>query len=258
MEMKMDMKDMVAALARQPEASRRTMMGDRLQMFAEMPDEERQKAMKMMVSAIYDLPESDMRTIVATRTALLAELPEATRFKLMMTHMQITQEFPEALRMKEMKMVEGAIAGLPPSQKRSMMQAMQAMKSGDMPMGGKMPERTAPPATARPRPVTVPQQAPAWPETLRWITFVLGLWALVSAFIFDYGSGGGATGQAIGGVVAGFFPLINTLYFLAALSGIWLIIAPFIFGYGGAAAVLGILTGIAVTVLAGILTFRRS
>ena len=64
--------------------------------------------------------------------------------------------------------------------------------------------------------------------------------------------------EAIGGVVAAFFPLTNSLYFLAALSGIGLIIAPFIFGYGGVAAVSGILTGIAVAVLAGILTLRRS
>lgn len=257
MDMKMDMKDMVAALAKQPEAARRTMMGDRLQMFAEMPDEERQKAMKMMVSAIYDLPESDMRTIVATRTALLAELPDATRKKLMLTHMQVTQEFPEALRMKEMKIVEEAVAGLPPSKKQGMMQAMQAMKSGGMAMNAETPGKSETPAAVRPSPVTVPQEAPVWPETLRWITLVLGLWALVSAFIFDYSTGGGATGQAIGGVVAAFFPLINSLYVLAALSGIWLIIAPFILGYGGAGAVSGILTGIAVAVLAGILTFRR-
>lgn len=260
----MSMKEMAAALARQPEAARRTMLGDRMQMFYEKPEAERIEAMKMMIEGIYSLSDDEMYKIVATRTALLAEMPEAQRKALMMAHMQAAQAFPEEQRMKEMKMVQEAVAGLPQAQKQVMMRALQGMMSGDMAMGGGMAtghDRAMAggrPAVAVPGPTAAPVETQAEGQGRRWITFALGLWAVLAAFIFDYGAGGGALGQAIGGIVAALFPLLGTAYWLAALAGVWLIIAPFIFGYGGVAQVLGILTGIAIAWLAGTLAARRS
>ncbi|MER3458372.1 MAG: hypothetical protein C4309_06855, partial [Chloroflexota bacterium] len=109
----MSMKDMAAALARQPEMARRTMLSDRMQMFYEKPEAERVEAMKMMIEGIYSLSDDDMYKIVATRTAILAELPEEQRQALMMAHMQAIRAFPEGQRMREMKMVQEAVAGLP-------------------------------------------------------------------------------------------------------------------------------------------------
>jgi hypothetical protein len=252
----MSMKEMAAALARQPEAARRTMLGDRMQMFYEKPEAERVIAMRMMIEGIYSLSDDDMYKIVATRTALLAELPEEKRQALMMAHMQAIQAFPEEQRMKEIKMVQEAVAGLPQAQKQVMMRALQGMMSGDMAMSGGM-------ATARDRAMAggrpaAPVETQAEGQGRRWITFALGLWAVLAAFIFDYGAGGGALGQAIGGIVAALFPLLNTAYWLTALAGVWLIIAPFIFGVGGVAQIVGILTGIAIAWLAGTRATRRS
>jgi SPW repeat len=242
----MNMNDMVAALVKQPEDKRRMMMDDRLQMFIEMPNDKRQNAMKMMISATYALPDNDMRKLIATRTGLLAEMPEANRKKLMMTHMQLIKSFPEAKRMKEMKIVEESIATLPQTQRQTMMKMMKGMQSDNMPMGGGQMGMSGGAATlTAPRPTT----AAADSDTPRWVTLALGIWAIVAAFIFDAGASGGIIAQVIGGVVAGFFPLINSGYWIAALAGVWLIIAPFIFGYGGIALVSSILTGIAITAL---------
>ena len=245
----MDMKDMVAALARQPEDKRRMMMSDRLQMFLEMPDDKRKGAMKMMTEAVYALPDDDERKLIATRTALLAEMPEADRKKLMMTHMQVVKDYPDDQRMKEMQMVQESIAALPPDQRQSMMKMMQAMQSGKMPANGR--PATAPPTTSRrPTATTSSTTTSDGNEGVRWITLVLGLWAVVAAFIFDAGSSVAVAVQVVAGLVAVFFPLINRGYWISALAGAALVIAPFVFGYTGIAQISSILTGLAIAALA--------
>lgn len=254
----MNMKDIVAGLVKQSEAARRTMITDRLEMFVEMPDDQRKKAMGIMTEAVYSLSDADMRKLIATRTAVLAEMPEQKRRKLMMTHMQIIQGFSEAERMREMKMVQEAVGELPQPQKQMMVKMMEAMKGGGMPMGGGMSMSGGAGGAAIAMPATAPAAAPTWPEVVRWITLALGVWAIVVAFIFDYGGQGGVIGQLIGGIIAVLFPAINNTYWLAALAGIWLIIAPFIFGADTVTLIVSILTGIAIAILAGILAARRS
>ncbi len=45
----MSMKDMVVALVKQPATNRKAMMGERMQMFAEMDDEPRRQGMRAMI-----------------------------------------------------------------------------------------------------------------------------------------------------------------------------------------------------------------
>jgi len=52
----MDMRSMAAALAAMFEPERKTMLRERLLMFAEMPDGERAVAMRQMMEAVSTLP----------------------------------------------------------------------------------------------------------------------------------------------------------------------------------------------------------
>ena len=251
----MSMGDMVAALAKQPEEGRRAMMEERLNMFYEMDNAQREKSMRMMLQALQGLPENDFYKIVRTRTRILADFPAEKRKTLMQTHMGILQTLPEKQRMQEMQIVQEAIQGLPAAQKQVMMSAMQGMTA--------MKPQAAPAAQPASRPAPTPrpathEAAPGWVSPVRWLTVALGAWAIVMAFIFDFGGTAGVVAQIAGGLVAGVFPLINNLYWLSALGGVWLIVAPFIFGYGSTALVLSIITGAVIVVLAGVLAVRTS
>ena len=92
----MDMKAMVTALAKQPEANRKAMMIDRMEMFVEMGDAGRRQAMGAMLNALYELPADDFQKMVDTRTVVLAGMDEATRKKLMKTHMELLQDTQRA------------------------------------------------------------------------------------------------------------------------------------------------------------------
>lgn len=135
-----------------------------------------------------------------------------------------------------------------------MSQAMERMAGA--PAVQPRPQPTARPAPQPARPAAGGQR-PEWVTPARWLTVVLGVWAIVMTLLFEFGGAVGVAAQLVGGLVAGILPLFDTLYWLAALAGIWLIVAPFLFGYGSTAQILGILTGIVVTILAGAITLRR-
>ncbi|MBI2172393.1 MAG: hypothetical protein HYU30_10350, partial [Chloroflexi bacterium] len=103
--MAMDMKDMVRALASMPEGQRKTMMGERLKMFAEMGDADRARAMQQMMEAVETLSEPDVRKMIKTRTEILCEVPDKTRMTLMQTHMGLLQKMPPERAMMEMKTI---------------------------------------------------------------------------------------------------------------------------------------------------------
>jgi Protein of unknown function (DUF3106) len=126
-EMTMDMKDMVAALAGMPEEQRRTMMAERLAMFAEMPDTDREGAMRQMSEAVQALPSNDQRALIKTRTEILADLPEATRQKLMGTHMKAMMAMPPEAMMAEMKTVESITPQLTKERQAIVMKMMESM-----------------------------------------------------------------------------------------------------------------------------------
>jgi len=146
--MAMDMKDMVAALAKQPEAARRKMIEERLNMFAGMPQDERQKAMGMMIQALQGLPDEDMRKVVKTRTEVLCALPSTTREALMMTHMGVLQGLGQEKMMREMGMVQAIVPELSPSDRQTVMAMMEKMKGG-MAMGAMAPHEHRPAAPRR-------------------------------------------------------------------------------------------------------------
>lgn len=99
--MGMDMRSMAAALAQLPEDQRRTMLRERLEMFAAMNDLERASAMRQMMEAVGSLSHEDIKKLFHARYEILFELPEDKRMKLMQTHMGLVQQMgPEKARME--------------------------------------------------------------------------------------------------------------------------------------------------------------
>jgi len=107
--------DMVKSLVALPEDKRRAMLRERLNLFADMKDQERQQAMSQMMQAVETLSEADRRTLTKSRLECLCELPEATRGKLMMTHMGIVRAKGQDALMKEMQLVQGVLPELSPN-----------------------------------------------------------------------------------------------------------------------------------------------
>lgn len=89
------------------------------------------------------------------------------------------------------------------------------------------------------------------------LNFILGIWLIISPWIFNYSSGSKWNQFSFGIVIA----VLAAIRYLAPsqiwaswlnlLAGIWMIIAPFIVGYKGTAAYWNeVLVGIAVALLA--------
>lgn len=117
------MRDMAAALARLPDPERKTMMGDRLRMFAQMPEADRKRAMAAMMDGIAALPDDDKKKLFKTRFEVLVELTEAERSALMATHMGIVMEKGPQMMQKEMELTQAVLPQLPTSV-RQMVQTM--------------------------------------------------------------------------------------------------------------------------------------
>lgn len=125
--MTMDMGDMVTALAGMPDDQRRTMMTERLEMFAEMEDADREGAMGQMMEAVGTLPDGDQRKLIKTRTEVLADLPEASREKLMGTHMKLMMAMPQEGMMAEMETIKSIVPELTDRRQAVVMKMMEAM-----------------------------------------------------------------------------------------------------------------------------------
>lgn len=119
--------DMVKAIAALPDDARKTMLGERLRMFAEMAEPERLGAMREMVSALSTLPRSDQKRLISTRMAVLLEFPDATRGALLRTHMQALQGLPPAAQQGELEIVNELMDQMPEP-----MRAVATEKMGEM------------------------------------------------------------------------------------------------------------------------------
>lgn len=145
--MTMDMKDMVTALVGMPEDGRRKMMTDRLEMFAEMKDADREGAMGQMMEAVGPLPRGDQRKIIKTRTEVLADLPERTRQTLMGTHIKLMMAMPQERMMAEMETIKSIVPELTDRRGAIVMKMMEAMP---MPGGNGMGMSHAPASPGAP------------------------------------------------------------------------------------------------------------
>jgi len=126
------MRDMAAALARLPDAERRTMMGERLRMFAEMPEEERKRAMGAMVEGVAALLDEDKKKLFRARFEILAELTDAQRNNLMMMHMAILMGKGSQMMQKEMELTQAIMPQLSPSVRQMVQMMMEKMGKGGM------------------------------------------------------------------------------------------------------------------------------
>lgn len=106
--------DMMKAMAGLGDEQRKTLLGERLRMFAEMPETQRTQAMREMMSALVTLPREGQKKLIATRLAVLMELPDAQREKLMATHMQLMSGMPAEAQMGELQIVNELVDALPP------------------------------------------------------------------------------------------------------------------------------------------------
>lgn len=119
--------DMVKAMAALPDEPRKTMLGERLRMFAEMGEPERARAMREMVSALSNLPRTDQKRLIGTRMAVLLELPDAARQALLSTHMQVLQGLSSEAQRGELEIVNELMDAMPEA-----MRATANQKMGDM------------------------------------------------------------------------------------------------------------------------------
>lgn len=119
--------DMVKAMASLAEAQRKTMLGERLRMFAEMSDAERARMMKEMMSALVTLPREDQKKLIGTRLAVLMELDDASRMKVMNTHMQLMSKMPEQAQTGEVEIINELMDQMPEPAR-----ATAKAKMGDM------------------------------------------------------------------------------------------------------------------------------
>ncbi len=119
--------EMVKILAEMPEEQRRSVLRERLRMFALMLEGERKRAMRTMLEALLRLPDDELAPVVLTRTRLLSELPERTRRALLQTHVAVLNEFPDADREREWRFVMRAVSRLPAEKRLFFERMIQSM-----------------------------------------------------------------------------------------------------------------------------------
>ncbi len=253
----MNMEDMVGALASMNEEKRKTMMSERLEMFANLSEGERRDSMKQMMGAVGKLGESDKRKLIKSRTIILCEMSDTDRKKLMGAHMEIMKGMGQDKMMGEMKIIQSIMPELSQEHQKILEGMMKMMPMPSMGMGGGgMSMGASGSGTGN------------WGLTCTWITALLGLAVFLSPFILGHQTNAaplwndvilGVGIVILAGIVAivkadlrfGSWPL--GFMWISALAGIWLILAPFILQYQEVSTALGgdIILGIGVTVLAG-------
>jgi hypothetical protein len=120
---------MVKALVGLPD-KRKTMMTDRLAMFAEMPDAERKNVMSQMIAAVETLPDADKKKLFKTRFEALCTFTPDKQMKLMSTHMGILQEKGQAAVRKEMELTQAVLPELSPTAQATVQKMMKSMGGG--------------------------------------------------------------------------------------------------------------------------------
>lgn len=177
----MGMDDMIQALAQMPETQRRTMMGERLAMFAELSEERRRGAMKQMLEALGRLPEASARLMVKTRTQVLCDLPANIRDSLMGAHMAVLTGMPSSQAQRELQLVNSIVPELTASQRQTVTGMMEKMRPMMATMGG------------GPRLAVTPTLAPHASVRLAGWGAVL----LISPSVVGFGKGAGAAGNDV-------------------------------------------------------------
>jgi flagellar motor component MotA len=118
-----DMRGMVRMLARAPEEQRRTMLADRLAVFARQSENQRAGAMRMMLDAALELPDDDYRRLAGSRMQVLMGLAPDEQMTLMRTHLSVLEDLAPEKRAKEMSTMKALTAEMP-AERRKMVAAM--------------------------------------------------------------------------------------------------------------------------------------
>jgi len=264
----MDMKSMAAALASMPEDQRKTMLRERLLMFAEMPDERRAEAMRQMMESVSVLPRQDIRKLFKTRFDILFELPESTRMKLMQTHMALLQQMGMDKMRDEMQLVQELMPELSMATRQGVEQMMKMMPMPAMSMGsGARATAGAVQAAGE------PAQLAGWGQALSWIAAAGGVWLVVWPFLLGYSANGAiVVNNVILGVGIALVTAIvaiarqqatvgwvAALLWLTVLASVWVVVSPFVLNYGGvgAATIINVLSGLGIGILALIVAQAR-
>lgn len=127
------MTDMMRAISRLPEAEREAIIRDRLEMYAELDDDDdRSAGMAEMVSALVALSDEDRRVMVKSRTEVLFDLDEKTRTKLMATHMAVLQGLGAEAMAQDMVMFKQIIPQLSPEKQAAARMMLEHMATAKM------------------------------------------------------------------------------------------------------------------------------
>lgn len=123
----MDMTPMVEMLAGASEEQRRTMLRDRMAVFASQDDDTRLKGMSAMLKAGLTLPADDYTRIASSRLGVLMELEPQERMKLMQTHAVAVKQLDDTRRAKEMSAMKAAVGALPADRREMVMGMMKQL-----------------------------------------------------------------------------------------------------------------------------------
>ncbi len=119
--------DMVKAMARLAPEQRKTLLGERLRLFAEASEEERARGMLEMRAALVTLPRAEQKKLIGTRMQVLLELPDTARNALLGTHMRLMSGMPEEAQVGEVSILNELMEEMPPQ-----MRAVANEKMGGM------------------------------------------------------------------------------------------------------------------------------
>lgn len=273
--MAIDMRAVIGVLAELPEEQRRTMLRERLQLYAGMNETERATAMRQLIEAVSALSRDDAKKILASRAEVLAEFPEATRSAILKTHTILLQQLPEAAKLERELTAELASSLSPEAQRLAheqlnlqdllgRMQPSQAAHNGgdgetDLESLGWLAY------------VAASRRFADWALALLWIAFAGGIWLAVAPFVLNYDSlparvNDIVVGLGVAAVAAGVAiaqpdrddagPIV--LLALAAVASAWLALSPTLLGHTGTVAQTNdIVLGIGLAALLGTVAIFR-
>ena len=110
-----------------------------------------------------------------------------------------------------------------------------------------------------------PASAPWWSKSgSSWVNILLGIWVIISPFVFNFHSPKGVWNNIITGVAVGILALVRWSMHQPGWSwpnlflGIWLFISPFVFFLSGAGMWSNVIVGIIIAALALSNTYSRA
>ncbi len=124
------MVEALSELAEWPEAERRTVLANRLDLLYGLPETRARMLMEQMAQAVAELPPAEAERVTASRLAVLAAYPPQKRIWLMRRYHDALQRFPDEVRLPNEQAQERALAHLAERQRRAIVEATAPRREG--------------------------------------------------------------------------------------------------------------------------------